>query len=308
MAKGSLLVTGSNGFVGQHLVKYLADRGHNVIASSRSLLKFNHPNITTVQVADLTTDFDWHPLLSRCDTVVHLAGLAHKFADDHLYNLVNVEAVEALTQAARACGTKHIVYVSSIAAQSGSYSDVNLTEADTPKPSNAYGRSKLAAEVIVRAADVPFTILRPVVMYGAQEKGNFALMRRCARLPIPLPFGGLCAPRSVLSISNFSSAVDFVLKDSRSIGETFIVSDPDTVSVAEMITAYRTVLGKRPNLLQVPEKFIKAAFYLLGQQGMWERVGCPLLAPPTKLLQMGWRPEQASFSRRDIFSEKKGGG
>jgi len=296
MKKDRVLVTGSGGFVGQHLVNYLAEHGYEVLASSRSVLKFSHPNITNIQVQDLTTDFDWRPLLSRCDTVVHLAGLAHQSADDRLYDLVNVKAVESLTRSAEACNLKHMVYTSSIAAQSGSYSDVNLTEADTPKPSNSYGRSKLSAEIIVRAATVPFTILRPVVMYGLQEKGNFALMRKCARLPMPLPFGSLRAPRSVLSVTNFSSAVDFVLTNNRSIGETFIVSDPKTVSVAEMLTVYRTALGKRANLVQVPEKWIETALRYLGQQAMWERVGCPLLAPPTKLMQMGWKPEQSVFS------------
>ncbi|WP_167380640.1 NAD-dependent epimerase/dehydratase family protein [Bradyrhizobium arachidis] len=291
-----VLVTGASGFVGRHLVKYLAEREYTVIAGSRSFFGFKHPNITNIQLPDLTSRFDWRSLLYQCDTVVHLAGLAHSFASDDLYNLVNVQAVASLAQAAKECGTKQLVYVSSIAAQSGSYADVNLTEADPPRPTNAYGRSKLAAEDIVRAADVPFTILRPVVMYGFKEKGNFALMRKCARLPVPLPFGSLKAPRSVLSISNFSSAVDFVLRDVRSIGETFIVSDPRAVSVAEMIAAYRVALGKRPNLIQVPEKWIETTFKLLGQEGMWQRMGCPLLASPHKLLQRGWTPEQNSFS------------
>ncbi|WP_322868084.1 NAD-dependent epimerase/dehydratase family protein [Bradyrhizobium ottawaense] len=290
-----VLVTGASGFVGRHLVEYLAEREYNVIASSRSFFKFRHPNITNVQLPDLTSDFDWRSLLYQCDTVVHLAGLAHRFASDDLYDLINVQAVASLTQAAKDCGTRQLVYVSSIAAQSGSYSDVNLTEADAPRPTNAYGRSKLAAENIVRAADIPFTILRPVVMYGLEDKGNFALMRKCARLPIPLPFGSLKAPRSVLSISNFSSAVDFVLKDVRSIGETFIVSDPSAVSVAEMIAECRTALGKRPHLIQIPEKWIETILKFFGQEGMWQRIGCRLLAPPHKLLQRGWTPERNSF-------------
>src|SRR5439155_26204580 len=113
----------------------------------------------------------------------------------------------SLAQAARVSGTRQLICVSSIAAQSGSCSDSELTEEDFPKPSNAYGRSKLAAENVVRATGVPFTILRPVVMYGQGEKGNFALIHKTARTRIPLPFGSLKAPRSILSIHNFNSAV-----------------------------------------------------------------------------------------------------
>ena len=74
----------------------------------------------------------------------------------------------------------------------------------------------------------PFTILRPVVIYGEGEKGNFATFFKISRLPIPLPFGMLTARRSVLSIQNFNSAVGTALSNSRARGETFIVSDPST--------------------------------------------------------------------------------
>ena len=87
-----------------------------------------------------------------------------------------------------------------------------------PKPTNSYGRSKLAAEQAVRASGVSFTILRPVVMYGQGEKGNFqgekgnfSIIHKISRLPVPLPFGALTAQRSVLSVDNFSSAVVMVL-------------------------------------------------------------------------------------------------
>ena len=87
---------------------------------------------------------------------------------------------------------KHLVFVSSIAAQTGSFSEVELTEDDLPKPTNSYGRSKLAAEESVRAARGSFTILRPVVMYGQGEKGeSFSLIHKVLSLPIPLPFGAL---------------------------------------------------------------------------------------------------------------------
>src|SRR6202043_617247 len=139
---------------------------------------------------------------------------------------VNCQATAALARAAFRCGTNHLVFVSSIAAQSGSFSDHELTEDDPPRPINSYGRSKLAAEQAVRAAGVSFTILRPVVIYGEGEKGNFAAVPRLAPRPVPLPFGALTAQRSVLSVQNFLSAVATALTDPRARGETFIVSDP----------------------------------------------------------------------------------
>jgi UDP-glucose 4-epimerase len=226
--------------------------------------------------------------LQPCDAVVHLAGIAHKFAKDDLYDRVNHRATDALARAASLLG-KHLVFVSSIAAQSGSSSDHELTEDDTPKPSNAYGRSKLAAEEAIRAAGGSFTILRPVVVYGEGEKGNFAVVHKMSRLPIPLPFGGLTAQRSVLSVHNFCSAVGTALTNSRARGGTFIVSDPTPRTVSEMIALYRASLGRPPWLIPVRERWLKLCLEAIGQDGIWRRIGCPLVARPGKLLALGWK-------------------
>jgi UDP-glucose 4-epimerase len=285
-----VLVTGADGFVGRHLVPFLAAQGYKVIAASRAASSFDDPNVELAMLPDLSKPFDWQPLLQRCDVVVHLAGIAHKYAGDDLYDRVNHRATAALARTAFCCGTKHLVFISSIAAQSGSFSDRELTEEDFPTPNNAYGRSKFAAEQAVRAAGVPFTILRPVVIYGDGEKGNFATVHKISRLPIPLPLGGLTARRSVLSIQNLNSAIKTALTDSRARGETFIVSDPMPVSVSYLVARYRTSLGRSPSLVKIPERWLELSLRALGQSAVWERIGRPLVARPSKLLAMGWEP------------------
>jgi nucleoside-diphosphate-sugar epimerase len=285
----TVLVTGSDGFLGRHLVPFLAAHGHKVIAASRAASAFNSPNIVTTPLPDLSMPFDWQPLLSQCDAVVHLAGIAHTFAEDELYDRVNRRATEALAYAAFRCGT-HLVFVSSIAAQSGAFSDRELTESDPPRPTNAYGKSKLVAEQSIRATGASFTILRPVVVYGEGEKGNFASVHKISRLPIPLPFGGLRAQRSVLSVQNFCSAVALTLADPRARGETFIVSDPKPNTLSDIIARYRAELGRPPWLIPIPETWLELALKAIGQGAMWERIGLPLVARPTKLLALGWGP------------------
>jgi nucleoside-diphosphate-sugar epimerase len=285
----TVLVTGSDGFIGRHLVPYLAAQGYKVIAASRTMSAVEAPNAVSIRLPDLSLPFDWLPLLQGCDAVVHLAGIAHTFADDDLYDRVNHQATDALADAAFRCNT-HLVFVSSIAAQSGSFSDKELTEDDPPRPNNAYGRSKLAAEHAVRAAGASFTILRPVVIYGDGEKGNFATVHKLSRLPIPLPFGGLTAQRSVLSVQNFCSAVAMALTDARARGETFIVSDPTPLTVSEVIARYRARLGRSPWLIAMPEKWLELFLKAVGKSTIWQRMGCPLVARPRKLLALGWKP------------------
>jgi nucleoside-diphosphate-sugar epimerase len=285
----TVLVTGSNGFVGRHLVPYLGAQGYKVIAASKGALAFQGPNIVAAPLPDLSVPFDWQPLLQECDAVVHLAGIAHTFANDDLYDRVNHRATDALARAAFRSG-KHLIFVSSIAAQSGSSSDQELTEDDPPGPTTGYGRSKLAAEQAVRAAGVSFTILRPVVIYGEGEKGNFAAVPRFARLPVPLPFGALTAQRSVLSVQNFLSAVATALTDPRARGETFIVSDPAPLTISDVIARYRAGLGRPPWLISIPQRWIELSLKAIGLGAIWERIGRPLVARPRKLLALGWKP------------------
>jgi nucleoside-diphosphate-sugar epimerase len=287
--KISVLVTGCDGFIGRHLVPYLAAQGYRVVAASRKAAAFEGPNIVFARLPDLSTPCDWQPFLQDCDAVVHLAGIAHTFAEEDLYDRVNHQVTERLAQAAHRCGT-HLVFVSSIAAQSSSFSEYELTEDSPPRPDNAYGRSKLAAEGAIRATGGSFTILRPVVMYGNGEKGNFAFVHKLSRLPLPLPFGRLTAKRSVLSAQNFCSAVEFVLTNSRARGEILIVSDPTPLSVSELIARYRANLGRPPGLIPIPEKWIELFLKIIGQSAIWQRIGCSLVARPTKLLSLGWKP------------------
>jgi UDP-glucose 4-epimerase len=94
----------------------------------------------------------------------------------------------------------------------------------------------------------------------------------------------------VLSIQNFNSAVDLALTNPLAKRETFIVSDPKPVTVADIIASYRAGVGRSPWLIPVPESWIKAALLAMGRTGDWERIGQPLVAPPTKLLAIGWEP------------------
>jgi UDP-glucose 4-epimerase len=285
----TVLVTGSDGFIGRHLVPYLAAQGYNVIAASRKASSSRSHNVTAASLPDLSIPFDWQPLLKQCDAVVHLAGIAHSSAEDDLYERVNHQATVSLAGAAFRSGA-HMVFASSITAQSGAFSHRELTEDDVPEPASAYGGSKLNAEKAIRASGASFTILRPVVIFGEGEKGNFASIHRISRLPIPLPLGGLRARRSVLSIGNFCSAVAFALTAPAARGETFIVSDPTPLTLGDIVARYRASLGRPPWLVSIPESWIELSLKAAGRTAMWQRIGCPLVARPTKLLAIGWKP------------------
>ena len=288
-----VLIAGASGFIGAPLTAALADAGYQVRAAVR-----NHPRRslpTGIEIAllpDLAGTVDWTPLVTRMDAVVHLAGIAHVGPEipDAIYNRVNHLATAALAGDASLAAVPRFVFISSTRAQAGAAADAPLTETAAPRPTDAYGRSKLAAELAVRASGLSYTILRPALVYGPNPKGNLAGLMRLAALPVPLPFAAFSNRRSLLALDNLIAAVRFALEDPRAENETFLVADPGAISVAELVALLRTAAGRKPSLLPVPPARLSTLLSLIGKRDMAERLAGTLIAEPTKLLAAGWRP------------------
>jgi len=287
-----ILITGASGFVGRALVNDLANAGHAVRAAMRQPADIFPRSVEVVAVSDLTRPVEWRALLKGTDTVVHLAGIAHAgpgIAED-AYDRVNRQATAELAGTAKAMGIRHLVFMSSIRAQSGPSAIADQTEVSPPHPTDAYGRSKLAAEEAVRRSGVPFTILRPVLIYGSGSKGNLARLMHLAQKPWPLPFGLCRNRRSLLARQNLVEAIHLVLQSPPPQGETYVVADPSPLTLAEIVTALRAGNDGGPRLLPIPPAFIAMVFRAIGRGEEWDRIGGYLVADPSKLLSAGWKP------------------
>ena len=288
-----VLITGASGFIGSPLTAALADAGYQLRAAVRDRRRRSFPpGIEIALLPDLAGAVDWVPLVAGMDAVVHLAGIAHVGPEipDAIYDRVNHLAAAALADKAAKAGIRKFVFMSSTRAQAGASADAPLTESAEPRPTDPYGRSKLAAEAAVRASGVPYTILRPVLVYGPNPKGNLASLMRLAALPVPLPFGAFANRRSLLAIGNLIVAVRFALEDSRAQNETFLVADPDAISVAEFVALLRRAAGRSPWLMPLRPAMFSALAGLIGKRDMAERLAGTLIAEPTKLLAAGWQP------------------
>lgn len=287
-----VLVTGANGFVGLPLSRALAQSGSVVWAAARDLRAIpEQTNVNPIVLPDLSSPITWNSLVAGMETVIHLAGVAHVSGDipEATYDQVNRAATQSLAQAAAENGTKHFIFVSSIRAQTGPTADRPLTESDPPQPTDAYGRSKLAAEDAVRKSGVSFTILRPVVIYGPSARANMASMIKFADSPLPLPFGRFRNLRSLLAMENLVSAIRFLLEQGAR-NETYVVADPAPVTFAEILLTLRSALGRPPRLMNVPPPLLTGALKAIGKRSLAERIGGTLVADAHKLRMAGWRP------------------
>ena len=175
-------LTGATGFIGRHLLKELPKRGFKV----RVLLRrptILPPEASGAVVGDLAAPRNMSDALAGVDAVVHSAGLAHGMSgvpeDD--YRAINTEATVALARAAARAGARRFVFLSSIRAQSGPVASEVLTEDMEPRPTDAYGRSKLDAERGLADVHIDWVAMRPVLVYGQGVRGNMAALLKAGR-------------------------------------------------------------------------------------------------------------------------------
>jgi nucleoside-diphosphate-sugar epimerase len=287
-----VLVTGSSGFIGSAVSSALAAAGHSVRAASRTPgTVADLERVEWVKLPNLEDEVDWDPFVDGMDIVIHLAGIAHRsesFRGD--YDTINRAVTIRLAQACRRQDIKRLIFMSSIGAQTGSASDHIATELDEPIPVNEYGRAKLAAEIEIQRSGVPYTILRPVIVYGPGVRANFALLARLAALPMPLPFGAFRNERSLLSIDNLLQAIMLCLSSPETLNQVFIVSDPQPITLAEMLATLREASGRPPGLISIPPIAIRTIMMATGRGQLWDRIGRPLVASSAKLQGVGWTP------------------
>jgi len=288
-----VLVTGATGFIGRAVVTTLAQDGQPVRAAVRQPPQPPFPDaVEVMQHPDLAQPVDWRPLLEGVEGVIHLAGIAHTGGvAPELYERVNCAATAELAAAAAQSGISRFVFVSSIRAQTGPTADHALTERDPPEPTDAYGRSKLAAEAAVRASGAPFTILRPVLLYGPGVKGNFALLLRAAASRWPLPLRDFGNRRSMLDIGNFIAALSFLLSAPATNGETYVVADPGIPPrLSDVIATLRKARNSRPLLVPLPPHLVEIGLRAFGRGDLWDRFGGNLRVDAGKLMAAGWSP------------------
>src|SRR5262249_23859082 len=187
-----LALTGGTGFIGQHLLRELTRRGYQV----RVLLRrptMLPPDCTSAVIGDIARPQNMASALADVDAIIHLAGLsgaASRRPEDD-YRVLNVEATVGLARSAQRAGVRRFVFLSSVRAQAGASDPRVLTEEIEPRPIEAFGRSKLAAEQALAELGIDWVALRLALAYGPGGTGHKARPVGLRRLPPPPPLGAL---------------------------------------------------------------------------------------------------------------------
>ena len=290
----SVLVTGANGFIGQHLVRKLVDSGHTVrtLSNGDSKLYFFKYDEVDRRTADISNRELISGVMEGIDTVYHLAAIARndlRMAWDD-YCAVNVLGTVNLLEEAKAAGVKKFVFISTVEAAGFGDGTRPRTETDPPNPVNNYGKSKLQAEEQVLSGAWPMkcTVLRLPMIYGP---GTFLIVPKLfgmvRRGVYPL-IGSGRTKMEFCFVDNVVNGIILAGERKESDGELFYISDERSYSIKEVVSNIAKSMDKKVIFIHIPT-FIASFLGLC-----WEIAAKILPFPPII----------SKFSRKPFFSRE----
>jgi nucleoside-diphosphate-sugar epimerase len=301
----TILITGASGFVGsavlttafQHEIKV-----RPVFRTTASAKVFSCEKFDSIMVSTLAADTDWSAAVANVDVVIHCAARVHVMHVEEVDSLTAFRAVNVAgtlnlaSQAARA-GVKRFVFISSIKVN-GESTQLGLayTPNDKPAPKDAYGISKAEAEaglqLLSQETGMEIVIIRPPLVYGPGVKGNFSSLLSWVARGLPLPLGAATTNRrSLVGLDNLVSLILTCVDHPKAANQTFLVSDGEDLSTADLLRRIGVALNLPVHLLPVPVSILKKTLKLLGKFVIAERLLGSLQVDISKnYALLNWKP------------------
>lgn len=236
-------VFGGSGFVGRYVSKALAQHGWRVrVAARRPGLAFaQQPSGMVGQISAVQANLRHPETVARAvrdaDAVVNLVGLLAE-AGPQTFAAIHTEGARAIVEAVKAAGIGRYVQMSAIGAD--------------PASSAAYGRTKAAAEAVVREAIPEAVIVRPSVIFGPEDKffNRFAAMARLMPA-LPLIGGGHGLVQPVF-VGDVAEAIALAVDGKAKAATTYELGGPEASSFKDVMRFILATTGRRRALVAIP--------------------------------------------------------
>lgn len=235
-------VFGGSGFLGRHVVRLLARRGHRVrVAVRRPDLAFHLQPLGGVgQIVPVQANLRYRDSVERAvagsDTVINLVGI---FAENgrQTHAAVHAFGARAVAEAARADGVCRLVHVSAIGA------DANAA--------SSFARSKAAGEAAVFEVMAEAVVIRPSAMFGPEDR-FFNLIAGLARLSPVLPLiGGGETLLQPVYVGDVAEAVVRAANGAARAGAVYELGGPEVVTLADCMRRVLAETGRRRLLVRL---------------------------------------------------------
>ena len=308
----NILITGTSGFIGKHLLNFLRHSGNNLSILVRVMSKSPGWAGLNVYQGDICGS-EISVFCREKDVVIHLAGIAHtpfflNFIGGIDAKRINIEGTLNLAKCALENGVKRFIYISSVKVNGDStFVGARFTADDVPLPQDSYAKQKLQVESELKKffenSQTELVIIRPCLVYGPCVKGNLAILLWCLKRKVWLPLGmARKNSRTYLGINNL---VDFILTCAthpKAAGETFLVGDDQSFSTYELVKELASVEQVKPKFLNIHPKLIIFLMKICGMRKLSSKLFGNLEVDLQKNWEvLNWKPK---YNFRDSYWKK----
>ena len=263
----NVFVTGATGFVGAHLVKALRARGDTVTALVRRPALAERlgwgPAVRLVR-GDLADEAALRAGSAGADVVYHVAGqIAARNEAEFMAS--NRDGTANVLEAARDGGARRVLFVSSLAVGGPTTPGHPIDETRPPAPVTDYGRSKLAAEVLVRAMPLAWTIVRPPLVYGEWDRATLKIFQLAGRGLVPV-FGDGSQELSVIHAEDLAHSLIAAATSPAAVGRVYFAAHPTATTSRGLVLAAGRALGREraPRIIPVPPLVARGVLWAAG--------------------------------------------
>lgn len=299
-----VLVTGSNGYIGRNVCRYLNEKGYRVLGSVRSFstLQKKFDDIDYIETGEINGQTDWSRALSGVDIVIHLAARAHIIKDTEAESLklfmeTNCNGTINLAEQACSRGVKRFIYVSSIGVLGNSSGENPFSNTTIPSPKELYALSKLRAEEMLyklsKECKMKYVIVRPPLVYGKGAPGNFSRLLDLINKSTFLPFGCFNSKKSMISLDNLTDFLVYCVESDKVVNRTFVVSDGKEWSTSQLVERIAKYMDKKIINIPVPIFILRLLANLVGQKAAISKLSNVLVIDSTQTMSdLAWTPPQ----------------
>ncbi len=248
-------ITGGAGFLGINLVRYLLERGHEVV--SLDLLPLDYPERSRVRevTGDIRHREDVRAAFAGADVVVHTAAALPLYPDEQIRS-TDIEGTRMVLETALELGVPRVVHVSSTAVY-GIPDHHPLYETDRLVGVGAYGEAKVAAEALCvdfRARGLCVPIVRPKSFVGPERLGVFALLYDWAYTGHRFPLLGSGRNRyQLLDVEDLCAAIYLAATlDAERVNDTFNIGAAEFATMREDYQAVLDEAGHGKSMVPLP--------------------------------------------------------
>lgn len=293
LAGAPVAVTGASGFIGRALVRHLHAQGRAVFAVARHACDVP-AGVGRVAIETYEDRAALQTAFRGAGCVLHLAALAHRSGNAAEFD-ASVRAARNVAEAAKDCGVRRLVFLSSIGVNGSRTEGRPFTEGDVPRPVEAYAHSKLQAEQAVIAAcqgsALEYVIVRPPLVYGPDAPGNFGRLLRLVRRGWPLPLGGVTNARSFIALDNLVDLLALCTAHPAAANQVLLAADAEDLSTPELVRCIAAGLGVPARVLPVPTGLLRLGATIVGQARLADSLCASLQVDGSKARRLlGWHP------------------